>query len=116
MIEAARDHDYAMAREYALILKNWLESGGFYPIGHHATTVMDAMARVLRPGCTANALRFPMERLACRICDAGDALLSLGDAIESGWTGIDFAPDYPHASHIGLCPECRKGQDEEIGI
>lgn len=113
LLEAVREHDYAKAREYALILKNWLEGGGFFPKGYEATEVLETIGRILRPACSASALRFSFQRLTCMHCDAGTEIDSLEEAIDEGWCKIEPTADVPNASHIGLCPECRRKQDDD---
>ena len=113
LLEAIAEHDYAKAREYALILKDWLEGGGFYPKGYEAACVLDTIGRVLRPACSASALRFPFQNLACNYCDAGQEIESLEQAIDEGWIKIEPTIDVPNATHVGLCPECRCKQDDD---
>lgn len=51
LLDAIRKHDYAKAHEYALILKHWLEGGGFYPKGYEAREVLETIGRTLRLQC-----------------------------------------------------------------
>jgi hypothetical protein len=51
--------------------------------------------------------------LTCEGCDAGMEIGSYDEAIVSGWTEIVFAPDLMLANYLGLCPECRRRQEEE---
>lgn len=113
ILDAIAVHDYAKAREYALILKHWLEAGGFYPQGHDVAVIVGTLGQVLRPACSASALRFPFSRLACRYCDAGQDIESLEQAIDEGWIKIDPEVDLPHITHVGLCPDCRRKQDDD---
>jgi hypothetical protein len=113
ILDAIKNHDYAKAREYATILKNWLESGGFIPQGFTFNEVTETIGRVLRPACNAAALRFPFLNLACMHCDAGDEVEGLEQAIDSGWTRIDPDVDSHSVTHVGLCPECRRLADED---
>lgn len=48
MYEAMKDGDYATARERALALRRWLDSGGFYPPNYSETEVRGYLANVLR--------------------------------------------------------------------
>lgn len=113
ILEAFRDRDYARAREYALILRSWLEAGGFYPQGFKVTEVQDLVGRILRPACNAPALRFPFARIICDHCDTGADIETLPDAIDAGWYKIDLTVDLPGTSHIGTCPDCRRKQEED---
>ena len=113
ILETFREHNYARAREYALILKTWLEAGGFYPSGFKVVEVHDMLGRILRPACNAPALRFPFARIICNHCDAGTEIETLPDAIDTGWYKIDITVDLPGISHIGTCPVCRKKQEED---
>ena len=113
IVEAIREHDYARAREYALILRGWLESGGFHPKGYDVNEVLDCIGRILRPACKPSALRFPFLSIVCIYCDAGQEIGDLEQAVDGGWTQIDPEVDLPNATHIGLCPECRRLNDED---
>jgi hypothetical protein len=113
ILEATREHDYAKAREYALILKHWLEGGGFYPKEHEPSEVVETLGRILRPACSASALRFAFRRMSCIHCDAGQDIDSLEDAIDEGWYKIEPTVDMQNTTHIGLCPECRRKQDDD---
>ena len=113
IIEAIHQHDYARAKEYALILKDWLESGGFYPKGFNVNEIFDTLGRILRPACRPAALRFPFLSIECMHCDAGKDIESLQQAIDSGWIKIDPETELPNITHIGLCPECRKIEDDD---
>jgi hypothetical protein len=46
--------------------------------------------------------------LVCRECDAGMNIESHAQAVATGWTEIDYAPDLPMANYVGLCPDCRE--------
>jgi hypothetical protein len=111
LLEAIAERDYARAREYALILKNWLEGGGFYPKGYEVTDILETMNRVLRPARSASSLRFPFGSIVCMFCDAGSEIESLQQAIDEGWIKIDPTVDIPGATHAGVCPACRQKQD-----
>lgn len=50
--------------------------------------------------------------LVCSECDAGMHLDSKEEALADGWTEIEFAPDLPMANFIGLCPVCRREEEE----
>lgn len=113
ILEANREYDYARAREYALILKAWLESGGFYPKGFEVNEILDTLGRILRPACRPAALRFPFVNIQCFHCDGGKDVESLEQAIDEGWIKIDPETELPNFSHIGLCPECRRREDED---
>ena len=113
ILDAIRSYDYAKAREYALILRHWLEGGGFYPKSFESSEVLETIGRTLRPACSASALRFPFENLICIHCDAGPSIDSLEDAIDEGWCKIEPTVDMPNTTHIGLCPECRQKQDDD---
>lgn len=113
ILEAIRARDYERAREYCLILRNWLEAGGFYPFGFRVMEVHDMLGQILRPACSASALRFPFSRIACVHCDAGEDIESLPDAIDAGWYKIDVTVDLPGITHAGTCPKCRSKQEED---
>lgn len=51
--------------------------------------------------------------LACEACDGGMEIGSYEEALAAGWTGICYAPDLPMANFLGLCPECRRHEEEE---
>jgi hypothetical protein len=51
--------------------------------------------------------------LACESCDGGMEVGSYEQAISEGWTDICFTPDLAMANYLGLCPECRKREEEE---
>ena len=114
ILEAIHEYDYQRAREYALILKGWLEYGGFYPRGFEVNDILDTLGRLLRPACQPSALRFPFRGIACIHCDAGSDIDSLQEAIDQGWTRIDPEVDNAHITHSGLCPECRVKQYQDI--
>jgi len=48
MFEAMRDGDHRTARQRALALKQWLDSGGFYPPRYSETEVFMYLQSVLR--------------------------------------------------------------------
>jgi hypothetical protein len=48
MFDAMREGDLATARERAEALRDWLESGGFYPPNYSETEVQGYLANVLR--------------------------------------------------------------------
>ena len=50
--------------------------------------------------------------LACESCDGGMEIRSYEEAIQSGWTGITYTPDLSTANFLGLCPDCRKREEE----
>jgi hypothetical protein len=114
ILEAIREHDYQRAREYALILRGWLESGGFYPRDFAANNILETLGRLLRPACNPSSLRFSFSGLVCIHCDAGADIDSLEEAIDQGWTKIDPEVDVPNAPHCGLCPACRIKQYQDI--
>lgn len=114
ILDAIRSHHYQRAREYALILQNWLSSGGFPPQGYDFGEVTATLGRILRPACNASALRFPFVSITCAYCDAGQDIESLEQAIDEGWTRIDPEVDIPTATHIGVCHQCRCADDDEL--
>lgn len=113
ILEAIAAHDYARAREYALILKNWLESGGFYPKGYDVPDILETIGRILRPACSASSLRFPFGSIVCMFCDAGPDIEQLQQAIEEAWFKIEPTVDVAGATHVGVCPACRRKQEED---
>ena len=52
--------------------------------------------------------------LVCLNCDAGSHLESEEEALAEGWTDIEFAPDLPMANWLGLCPICRREEEERM--
>ena len=48
MFEAMREGDHATGRDRALALKQWLDSGGFYPPNYTKTEVDAYLQNVLR--------------------------------------------------------------------
>jgi len=50
--------------------------------------------------------------LVCLDCDAGMHIENYQQALDEGWTYIDFAPDLPQANWCGLCPECREAWEQ----
>ena len=52
--------------------------------------------------------------LICSECDGGLHLHSKEEALEEGWTDIEFAPDLPMANFLGLCPHCRREEEERM--
>jgi hypothetical protein len=113
ILEATREHDWARAREYALILKGWLESGGFYPKGYEVNEIRDTLERILRPACRPDSLQFPFNSIQCFHCDAGKDIDDLEDAIDLGWIKIEPEMELANYSHIGLCPECRRIEEDD---
>lgn len=112
ILDALREHDYARAREYALILKAWLEGGGFFPKGATSHEVYSLLGRTLRPACSCSSLRFPFQAIRCTHCNALSGNANLQDAIDAGWFQIDIEPDAIHVSHAGMCPRCREHDDQ----
>ncbi len=54
---------------------------------------------------------FPPEvpfSLTCEECDGGMEIGSYEEAVEQGWTGIEYTPEQMLANFLGLCPECRQ--------
>ena len=99
MIAAKRSGDYATAREYALILRAWLDRGGFYPRGIDRIKVDEQIRTLLKPACVPQALCATFGSLACIFCDAGDEIDSVNEAIEAGWTKIQ--PSRPFIGRLG---------------
>jgi hypothetical protein len=52
--------------------------------------------------------------LACAMCDAGMDVETIFEALSTGWQGIEYTPDLPHANYLGLCPTCAVEEDAEI--
>ena len=50
--------------------------------------------------------------LICSECDAGMDIVSYDHALSDGWTGISYDPDGLAWNCVGLCPACRRAQDE----
>lgn len=51
--------------------------------------------------------------LACEGCDGGMEIGTYEEAVAGGWTEIVFAPNLLTANYLGLCPECRRREEEE---
>jgi hypothetical protein len=52
MFDAMQDGDLTTARERAVDLRDWLDSGGFFPPNYSETEVCDYLASVLRRTAT----------------------------------------------------------------
>lgn len=50
--------------------------------------------------------------LVCEECDAGLEIRNYEQAVTAGWTNIVFAPDLPMANFVGLCPDCRREEEQ----
>ena len=50
--------------------------------------------------------------LSCTDCDA-DSPDSYQEAIAEGWTGIEFFPEGIAENFLGICPDCRRRDEEE---
>lgn len=55
---------------------------------------------------------FPFS-LTCESCDAGMEIGSYEEAVMAGWTDISYAPEQLMANFLGLCPECRRQEQDE---
>lgn len=51
--------------------------------------------------------------LSCAVCDVGDEIGSYEEARAQGWSRITYTPDLASANFVGLCPVCRRLQEEE---
>jgi hypothetical protein len=113
MMDAQRSCNYATAREYALILRAWLRDGGFYPTNKEPDDVDAAIRDILKPACLPHTLSSIFGSMSCIFCDAGDEIGSVEAAIEAGWTKIQPISDMASTTHLAICPECRRSQDED---
>lgn len=52
--------------------------------------------------------------LVCEQCDAGMEIGSYEEALAQGWHFIQYAPDLPMANFVGLCPDCRRREDDAL--
>ena len=112
MLLSMQNGDFETAREHALILKRWLDRGGFYPQDENMLEVQGHLARVLRittPGAPPEPRVFS---LVCADCDNGDGITSETKAIKEGWSQIQPAPNLPMANYVGICPCCRSLSDD----
>ena len=109
MFHAMRDGNFETARELALSLQRWFETGGFYPDQYTPWAMQAYIDSVLRR--TLGYGSEPVFSLICMTCDAGDDLETEEAAMAAGWCEIEPAFDLPQANYCGLCPTCRK--DEE---
>ena len=50
--------------------------------------------------------------LTCAHCDAGMEIGTYEEAVAQGWSEITYAPDLPMANFVGLCPVCRREEEE----
>lgn len=107
MIQAMRDEDHATARELAFVLKCWFARGGFCPGTYSPEAIHIYIESVLRR-TSEDRKPEPPFRLVCYECDLGEATTSEEEAMEEGWTEIEFARHLPQANFIGMCPDCRK--------
>ena len=48
MLQAEIDNDLVTARERAEALRNWLQKGGFYPVGFPPSEVETSLTNILR--------------------------------------------------------------------
>lgn len=113
MIDAKHSGKYATAREYALILRTWLDRDGFYPRNIDPNDVDEHIRQILKPACLPETLSAIFGSLACAFCDAGDEIQSVEEAIEAGWTKIQPVNNMAGTTHLAICPECRRNQDED---
>jgi hypothetical protein len=115
MLSAMADKDHGAARGYALALQSWLADGGAYPADHLPSMVDRSVANVLRATATCPAgIEEGYEfSLVCFDCDAGMHIDSREQALNEGWSDIEFAPDLSNANYLGLCPDCRTRQDAD---
>jgi hypothetical protein len=106
MYETMKSKDFESAREHALNLRSWLNSGGFYPPNYSQTEVDAYIANVLRRTLGHERTQLVFS-LTCAHCDAGEGLQSQEDAINAGWIRITEAPELPMANFVGICPSCK---------
>ncbi len=50
--------------------------------------------------------------LSCAECDT-DSPDSYEDAVQEGWTQIEFDPQGCSENFLGLCPDCRRREEEQ---
>jgi len=50
--------------------------------------------------------------LICEECDAGMDIVSHDHALAEGWTEIIYDANGLSANFVGLCPDCRRAQEE----
>lgn len=50
--------------------------------------------------------------LSCAECD-GDSPDSYDEAVQDGWTQITYYPEGTSENFLGLCPDCRRSEDQE---
>lgn len=104
MIHAMNAGDIDQAYTHALNLKAWLDRGGLYPVNHTRKRVDASLANALRR-TSADAESFS---LCCISCDAGMEILTEQEALSSGWTEIGPVDDLANATHLGICPDCKR--------
>ncbi|MEZ6063574.1 MAG: hypothetical protein R3C19_24760 [Planctomycetaceae bacterium] len=114
ILESIASRNYSRASQYALILQHWLNLGGLHPDGVTPVRVADVLSRLLEPACDPSALNTPFTSLTCSDCDDGQHIASLTEAIDAGWTEIRPVSNLLEATHLGLCPDCRREQDYEL--
>ncbi|MEK6258007.1 MAG: hypothetical protein AABP62_05245 [Planctomycetota bacterium] len=110
MFQAMKDEDNATARELAFALKCWFAKDGFYPSQHSPEATDIYITSVLRR-TAADRQPEPPFSLVCYECDAGEGIVTEEEAMEEGWTEIEFARHQPQANFIGFCPECVRRQN-----
>ncbi len=49
--------------------------------------------------------------LSCTVCDT-DSPDSYEDAVSDGWTLIEYFPQGDSENFLGLCPDCRRNEEE----
>src|SRR5205823_184360 len=83
--------------------------------GREGGQSLGARSVARKEGCMPET-NFPPDvpfSLLCESCDGGMEISSYEEAIAAGWTEICYAPDLSLANFLGLCPECRRAQEEE---
>lgn len=111
MYEAMKNKDFEAAREHALNLQRWLQSGGFYPPNYSQIEVDAYLANVLRRTVGHDRPEIVFS-LTCASCDAGEGIATEREATEAGWTRIQQALDLPMANFVGVCPICRSMEED----
>ena len=50
--------------------------------------------------------------LVCERCDAGMEVETYEQALDEAWTNISYEPELSMANFLGLCPECRRAEED----
>ena len=118
LIDSYIEHDWPQVLEAAEGLMHWIDRGGFPPEtvsgrrmgstwNQHLAQSACEFAADLAERVLADANGIPEGvpfSLSCCECDAGSPA-TYAEAVDQGWTNIEFAPEGLAENFLGLCPE-----------